>query len=119
MKNIPYRETIRSLMYAALGTRPDIAFTVSFLSQFMQNPGRTHWEAMKRVLRYLKGMRDTELVLGDTLDSSKMVLEDSQMQTGDHKNISILFQDMYLQWVAALYPGAPRSSQLLHCPPPG
>jgi hypothetical protein len=51
-------------MYAALGTRPDISFAVSFLAQFMQNPGRPHWEAVKRVFRYLKGTKGTCLVIG-------------------------------------------------------
>jgi hypothetical protein len=66
MRGVPYREAIGSLMYAALGTRPDISFAVSFLSQFMQNPGRAHWEAVKRVFRYLKGTKDTCLVIGGT-----------------------------------------------------
>jgi Reverse transcriptase (RNA-dependent DNA polymerase) len=64
MRNVPYREAIGSLMYAALGTRPDISFAVSFLAQFMQNPGRPHWEAVKRVFRYLKGTKGTCLVIG-------------------------------------------------------
>jgi len=34
-------------------TRLDIAFHVSILSQFLQNPSRNHWGATKRVLRYL------------------------------------------------------------------
>jgi len=61
---MPYWEAIGSLMYAALGTRPDIMFTVMFLSQFMQNPGRPHWEEVKRVFRYLKGTIDLWLVIG-------------------------------------------------------
>jgi hypothetical protein len=51
-------------MYAALGTRPDIMFTVTFLSQFMQNPGCTHWEEVKHVFRYLKGTADWKLTIG-------------------------------------------------------
>ena len=64
MCDVPYREAIGSLMYAALGTRPDIVFAVSFLSQFMQNPGWPHWEAVKRVFRYLKGTREHMLTIG-------------------------------------------------------
>jgi len=37
---------------------PDIAFTVLYLSQFMQNPRRSQWEAIKRVFCYLKGTKD-------------------------------------------------------------
>ena len=51
-------------MYAATSTRPDIAFAVSILSQFMKNPGQTHWEAVKDVMRYLKGTADLKLTLG-------------------------------------------------------
>lgn len=64
MRDVPYREAVGSLMYAATGTRPDIMFAVTALSQFMQNPGRPHWEAVKRVLRYLKGTRELCLVYG-------------------------------------------------------
>ena len=37
---------------------PDIAYAVSYLAQFMSNPGCMHWEAVKRVIRYLKGTKD-------------------------------------------------------------
>ena len=50
MCNVPYRDVISSLMYAVLGTCPDICFAVSFLAQFMQNPGRPHWEVLKMYL---------------------------------------------------------------------
>jgi hypothetical protein len=42
-----YRSAIGSLMYAAIGTRPDISFAVQTLSQLMSNPGPTHWTAVK------------------------------------------------------------------------
>jgi hypothetical protein len=45
-------------MYAAIGTRPDIAFAVGALSRFLSNPGRRHWAEAKRVLSYLKGTSD-------------------------------------------------------------
>jgi len=47
MGKTPYWEAIRSLMYASIATHPDIAFAVSTLSQFLKNPGITHWEAVK------------------------------------------------------------------------
>ena len=49
MRRVPYQEAIGSLMYASVGTRPDISFAVSTLSQFLDNPGQAHWEAVKRV----------------------------------------------------------------------
>jgi len=59
-----YAMAIGSLMYAALGTRPDIAFAVQCLSQFSANPSPEHWTAVKRVFRYLLGTRTYSLTLG-------------------------------------------------------
>ena len=42
MAKVPYWEAIGSLMYASVATRPDISFTVSTLSQFLENPGEAH-----------------------------------------------------------------------------
>lgn len=54
MSQFPYRNLIGSLMYLATSTRPVIAYAISALSQFNENPGQGHWKAAKRVLRYLK-----------------------------------------------------------------
>src|SRR6202522_1567400 len=64
MRNVPYREAIGGLNWVAIGTRPDIAFVVGQLAQFMESPGKVHWEAVKRVLRYLKGTKDLRLTYG-------------------------------------------------------
>ena len=64
MKNIPYRAAVGSLMYAATGTRPDIAFAIQNLSRFSENPAQVHWEAVKHVFRYLKGMKTWVLKYG-------------------------------------------------------
>lgn len=50
-----YRSVVGSLLYLACWTRPDIAFAVSELSRFMSAPCVKHFEALKRLLRYLKG----------------------------------------------------------------
>ena len=64
MRHVPYKEAIGSLMYTVIGSRPDIAYTVSYLARFMQNPRTVHWEAVKRVVRYLKGTKDAKLTVG-------------------------------------------------------
>jgi hypothetical protein len=64
MRNVPYHEAVGSLMYAALGTRPDISFAVQTVSRFSTNPGAAHWEAVKRIFRYLKGTRELWLSYG-------------------------------------------------------
>jgi hypothetical protein len=62
--DIPYQRGIGSLMYATTSTHPDITFPIVILSQFMQNPGWIHWEAVKNTIHYLKGMADLTLMLG-------------------------------------------------------
>jgi hypothetical protein len=64
MRKVPYREAIGSLMYAAVATRPDIAYAVSTLSQFLENPGEAHWQAVKRIFRYLAGTCELALTYG-------------------------------------------------------
>ncbi|CDO74006.1 hypothetical protein BN946_scf185043.g55 [Trametes cinnabarina] len=68
MRNRPYAQLIGSLMYAAITTRPDISFATSTLARFMADPATIHWEAAKRVLRYLKGTRNYVLMFGSTSD---------------------------------------------------
>ena len=64
MCHISYREAVGSLLYLAITTRPDIAFPIGILSQFVDNPGRVHWEGVKHVFRYLAGTRNWALVYG-------------------------------------------------------
>ena len=54
MKNVPYRSAIGGIMYLMVATRPDLAVAVGALSQFAADPCPTHWQALKRVLRYLQ-----------------------------------------------------------------
>ena len=49
-----YRRVLGRLQYMSF-TRPDIAYAVNKLSQFMQALSDLHWKAVKRVLRYLRG----------------------------------------------------------------
>ncbi len=63
MKNKPYREALGALMYASVGTRPDITYTVSTLAKFSQNPGPTHWTAPKCVFVYPCGTQHYTLIL--------------------------------------------------------
>lgn len=48
-----YRRLVGKLNYLTV-TRPDISFAVSVVSQFMSSPRTTHWDAMLRIIKYLK-----------------------------------------------------------------
>ncbi|MBW0499533.1 hypothetical protein O181_039248 [Austropuccinia psidii MF-1] len=60
--HINYRSAIGSINYLSTATRPDLAFAVSSLSQFLKQPGIKHWKAFLHVLRYLQGTQDLGLV---------------------------------------------------------
>ncbi|PKI68496.1 hypothetical protein CRG98_011134 [Punica granatum] len=55
MKKVPYSSAVGSLMYAMVCTRPDIAHFIGVVSRFLSNPGKEHWNAVKWILRYLRG----------------------------------------------------------------
>jgi hypothetical protein len=64
LASLPYRSLIGSLMYIAIGSRPDISFAVSKLSQFLDCFCSHHWEAALRVICYLKSTKGLRLILG-------------------------------------------------------
>ena len=45
-------------------TRPDIAHAVGVVSKYMNNLGKEHWEAVKWILRYLRGTNTHALCFG-------------------------------------------------------
>jgi len=51
-------------MYLAVATRPDLAYSVGILSRFLDSPTEEHWNAGKRVLRYLSGTTDIGITYG-------------------------------------------------------
>lgn len=56
--NFPYRAAVGSLMYLAVGTRPDISYALGVVSRYMENPKEVHIKALKRIIRYVKGTRN-------------------------------------------------------------
>ncbi|CAA7044991.1 unnamed protein product [Microthlaspi erraticum] len=59
-----YSQVIGCLMYAMTSTRPNIAYAVGRLSRYTSNPSTHHWQAVKRVLKYLRGTMDYGLCYG-------------------------------------------------------
>ncbi|KAG5871041.1 hypothetical protein JTB14_021188 [Gonioctena quinquepunctata] len=58
INNVPYRRIICSLMYLSLVSRPDISYSVAYLSRFLDKPRKSTWEAGKRILRYLNHTKE-------------------------------------------------------------
>jgi hypothetical protein len=50
----PYRQIVGSLMYAMLGTRPDLAVAVSIVCKFLEKPKPTHIKLVQHILQYLR-----------------------------------------------------------------
>ena len=71
MRLVPYREAVGCLNYLASCTRPDIATAVSSVATYLENPGRAHWKAVQRIMRYLNGTRDLGIAfIGDLAGSN-------------------------------------------------
>ena len=59
-----YQRKVGSIMYNMIGTRPDIAYAVSQVSEFSANPNTTHLTAVQHILRYLKGTKHLSITYG-------------------------------------------------------
>ena len=62
--HFPYAQIIGSLQFAALTTRPDIAYAVNNAAQFKNHPTTANCNAVRRILKYLKGTSDYRIPLG-------------------------------------------------------
>ncbi|XP_017438516.1 secreted RxLR effector protein 161-like [Vigna angularis] len=56
-----YKQIIGSLRFLC-NSRPDSMFSVSLLSRFMGNPKKSHMMTVKRILRYIKGIANYEIL---------------------------------------------------------
>ena len=50
------------LLHLAMNTRPDIAFAVSRLTQYITQPNSQCWAALKRLIHYLKDTRTKSII---------------------------------------------------------
>ena len=64
MAKVACASAVGSLMYVMIATRPDIAFAVGVVSWYMANPRKRHWEAVKCIMRYMKGTKDMSICFG-------------------------------------------------------
>ncbi|RVW14559.1 Retrovirus-related Pol polyprotein from transposon RE1 [Vitis vinifera] len=62
-----YQRLVGRLMYLA-HTRPDLAYALSVVSQYMHNPGEQHMNAVMRILRYLKNAPGKGILFAKNVD---------------------------------------------------
>jgi hypothetical protein len=85
-RNEVFASAVGSLMYLSGGTRPDICYAVRELSRHMAKPTIDHWEAVKRVLRYLSGTVTRGLEYGQ--DTGLIGYGDASYAPGGEKSQS-------------------------------
>lgn len=112
MDRSKYQTAVGSIMYAAMGTRPDLGFAIQTLSQFMHDPSTEHWTAAKRVFRYLNGTQEQGIIFNGN-DADDVVTVDGYSDS-DWANSQIdrrSIQGTHISLPAVPYRGVLRSSR--------
>jgi histone deacetylase 1/2 len=109
-----YRSVVGSLQYLTL-TRPDISFAVNKVCQFLSQPTEVHWEAVKRILRYVKGTLDTGLRIRRSLQQSVSIFTDADWagDVDDRRSTSgfaVFVGPNLISWSSKKQPTVSRSS---------
>ena len=92
-----YRSLIGSLQYLSL-TRPDVAFTVNKLAQYMQRPTNNHMQALRRLVRYLSGTSNMGLTLHKDSPLHLHAYSDADWARDKDDYISTTTYIVYLGW---------------------
>lgn len=85
---IPYQEAVGALLYLAQGTRPDIAYAVNDVSRFNNCHDESHWKAIKRIFRYLRGTAGMKLRYSKSNDEGMIAYSDSDWASETDKRRS-------------------------------
>ncbi|KFK45117.1 hypothetical protein AALP_AA1G346500, partial [Arabis alpina] len=109
-----YRKLVGSLQYLAF-TRLDIAYAVNRLSQFMHKPTEDHWQAAKRILRYLAGTPTHGLFYAAKSSLNLHAFSDADWAGDSDDYVSTNAYIIYLgkqpiSWTAKKQKGVARSS---------
>ncbi|KAM6562837.1 hypothetical protein CsatB_022835 [Cannabis sativa] len=71
-----YRSIVGALQYLLI-TRPELSFSVNKVCQFMKTPLQSHWQAVKRILRYISGTMDYGLHIHKSLSTELVAFCDA------------------------------------------
>ena len=72
-----YQSIIGLLLYLMIGTRPDVAYTVTKLAQFAANPSQEHLNSAKYICCYLAGTKDYSIVYDEKMAKGISAYTDS------------------------------------------
>lgn len=75
MKKVPYANAVGSLMYAMICNQPDLGYAMSLVNRYMGKPRKLHWEVVKWIFRYVKGISEVGLLYFKHEDSDVGVTE--------------------------------------------
>ncbi|KAE9596295.1 putative RNA-directed DNA polymerase [Lupinus albus] len=108
-----YRTLVGSLVYLTI-TRPDIAYAVHIVSQFVSSPSTVHWAAVLRILRYLRGTQFQSLLFSSTSSLTLSAYSDADCgDPTDRKSTTgfcIFLGDSLISWKSKKQDVISRSS---------
>jgi hypothetical protein len=84
---INYQSIVRSLMYIMLKIRLNIIYFISIISRYVFNFIQTHWQAIKRIFRYLRKTHQMKLMFRETLKSLKNFTNSNWTKNQDIKRL--------------------------------
>ncbi|XP_038879197.1 uncharacterized mitochondrial protein AtMg00810-like [Benincasa hispida] len=109
-----YKSIVGALQYVTL-TRPKISYSVNKVCQFMHSPNCLHWQAVKRILKYLTGTIDHELLFKKPKDLTILGFDDADCASNsdDRKStfgVCVSFGGNLIQWASKKQTIISRSS---------
>lgn len=87
-----YMQITGSLLYLAIGTRPDILQSVHLLTRHMQNPDKTHMKQAERIIHYLRMYPDRPLVFNGDSNSEIVCYADSAFSREEKNQFGYCFR---------------------------
>jgi histone deacetylase 1/2 len=109
-----YRRTVGALQYLVL-TRPDIAYSVNKVCQYLHSPTSVHWTAVKRILRYLSSTASTGMLIRRSSSTLVSAFSDADWAgcLDDRKStggFAVFFGSNLISWSARKQATVSRSS---------
>lgn len=112
---VPFQEAVGSLLHLTQETRPNIAYAVNDVSRFNTNHSNEHWQAVKRIFRYLKGTIDYKLIFHTNGKPDMQAYSDADWgsETDDRRSCSgfvLKMSNVAISWCSKRQPIVALSS---------